>query len=112
MISSDDPKIALLKECYELLDDIQDEGAYKSAVIPSLLARICPFVYSPIPYDEVSTVRFRCPGCQSAILEVLKSEGVSWDHITCNCNQRYRVVWQHEDAKTYVLPINYTEAQS
>jgi hypothetical protein len=103
MIHSDDPKITLLKECYALLDDIRDEGVYKSAIIPGLLARIVPFIFSPIPYEEVSTVRFRCPGCQSVMLEVLRSDWATWDHITCDCGKRYRVVWCEGESKAYIL---------
>ena len=104
---------ALFEECYKVLEEIENDGwvvgGGNSLNIPVLLARMRPYIYPAIPFDEIQSIIFRCINCETVNLEVTQTS--KWDYIECTCKNLYRVVWKHGDIETFILLINKKPAE-
>ena len=108
-----DPKTALLKECYDVLESIEEDGwiirGNKATSIPALLASMRPFLFEVVGYTEhtkVEYITFECLQCKTLIKPACENPE-SWDYETCpTCQKRYRIIWRQGNIGTCVLALD------
>lgn len=109
-MKSDDINASLLKECYSMLEDIENDGwiirGGKSAEIPRLLSHMRQALYTPIDYIEKTAISFDCIAtkCLFVINAEHDNKDIASQIVECDgCGKLYRVTWKNGDIATFVI---------